>query len=110
MTMHFVCPSIHVPPKRWQSALVIGLSETEGVDVPTPLDGALPGVPLGVLGFLMSLPVAPPPVVLPPVIPPPVIPLPDGRGGAASWSGRVTRLESNMETPPGGSGVAVAIV
>jgi hypothetical protein len=41
--MHFICPSIQVPPKRWQSALVIGLSDIEGVEVPESPDGALPG-------------------------------------------------------------------
>jgi hypothetical protein len=57
MTMHFICPSIQVPPKRWQSALVIGPSDIEGVEVPESPDGALPGGPGGVLVPLTSLPV-----------------------------------------------------
>jgi hypothetical protein len=75
--MHFICPSIQVPPKRWQSALVIGLSEFEGVEVPEPPDGVPPGDPGGVVVPLTSVPVVPLGVVPPPVAPPPVLPLPD---------------------------------
>jgi hypothetical protein len=57
--MHFICPSIQAPPKRWQSALVIGPSDIEGVEVPESPDGALPGGTGGVLVPLTSLPVVP---------------------------------------------------
>jgi hypothetical protein len=59
---HFVSPSIQVPPKRWQAALVIGLPDIEGVDVPKLPEGTLPADPFGVLELFTSLPVVPLPV------------------------------------------------
>jgi len=75
MTMQLIRSSLHVPPKRWQSALVIGLSDIEGVDGADWPYGALPGEGGCVSVPLTSLPFGPP-FVPPPVVSLPVAPLP----------------------------------